>query len=234
MSLPNELSIKQFKNKYEGSTIYVIASGATCDYIDQSFFEDKITVGVNQVHKKFKTNFLVRKELKFIHKIMKEKHKNTKLICSVGDCGGRNNENIRQWKPQYQGHLYYYKHQRNIHQLRDFTPIETKDYLVVSWSTITTAIHFAYYLGAKNIMLVGHDCGTIDDKSNFTGYHVYTGKNQTTCKSQKNEEQYKNWLKKIENQTLALKKYLKEKKNVNIYSLNPFINFGLEGHTYKR
>ena len=38
----------------------------------------------------------------------------------------------------------------------------------------------------------------------------------------------------IESNTLEVKKKIKEVYNCNIYSLNPFINFGLEGHKYEQ
>ena len=38
---------------------------------------------------------------------------------------------------------------------------------MVSRSTVTSAIHLAAYMSAKNIILVGHDCGFINNKSNI-------------------------------------------------------------------
>ena len=82
---------------------------------------------------------------------------------------------------------------------------------------------------AINIILLGHDCGLIDNESNFTNYHT----KDTLSISWKNkpQEQYNNWLNIIENQTIILKKFLKE-NNVNVMSINLFINFNLEGHSY--
>ena len=96
--------------------------------------------------------------------------------------------------------------------------------------TITTAIHLAAYMGAKNIILVGHDCGTINGECNFKGYH-----NNETYKiaHAKGKDDYVLWLKKIEDNTIRLKKLLIEKYGCNIYSLNPFINFNLEGNVYE-
>ena len=48
----------------------------------------------------------------------------------------------------------------------------------------------------------------------------------------KDWNQYKNWLKKINQDTVAIKNKMKQ-LGVNIYSLNPFINFKLEGHKYE-
>jgi len=80
--------------------------------------------------------------------------------------------------------------------------------LVVSYSTITTGIHLAAYMGAKNIILIGHDCGTIDGECNFKDYHTA----QTYKIVWRNGKQdYVNWLSKIENQTIKLKSLLKER-----------------------
>jgi len=40
------------------------------------------------------------------------------------------------------------------------------------------------------------------------------------------------WVGSIETQTLKVKERVKEEYGSNVYSLNPFINFGLEGHRY--
>ena len=45
---------------------------------------------------------------------------------------------------------------------------------------------------------------------------------------------YREFLTVIEPQTLALRAKLKEVYGCNLYSLNPFVNFGLEGHEYER
>ena len=51
---------------------------------------------------------------------------------------------------------------------------------------------------------------------------------------QQNIGEYKEWLTKIETQTIDLKRMLKKKYNCNIVSLNPFINFNLEGNKYNK
>ena len=100
------------------------------------------------------------------------------------------------------------------------------DKIVVSFSTITSAIHLAAYMGAANVILVGHDCGTIDGKQNFAEYpepiHA------------QGRKFYKSFLNKIEPQTQAIRQRIKEVYGCNIYSLNPWLNFGLEGHIYER
>jgi carbonic anhydrase len=98
------------------------------------------------------------------------------------------------------------------------------DRIVVSYSTITSAIHIAAYMGAANIIIVGHDCGTLDGEVNFPGYGEAIG----------GSDFYRQFITEIEPQTLTLREKIKEVYGCNLYSLNPFINFGLEGHEYHR
>ena len=124
--------------------------------------------------------------------------------------------------------LYYFNHLDNQHDKVD-TSVIGGDKIVVSFSTITSAMHLAAYMGAANIIICGHDAGLLDGKMNFHEY--FTDIKDTPWQ---NWGQYRNWLKVIEGQTLAVKNKLIEVYGVNIVSLNPFINFGLEGHKYER
>lgn len=222
------LKLANFKNKHQGKDIYVIASGKSGDFIDPSFFDNKITVGVNQVYKKFKTTYLVRKESNHLNSVLQNSNKSTIHFISNGNMGmpdNRNLTNIKNKKLFEKAPICCFPHPGNT--MRDIKPVP-EGQLVCSYSTITTAIHLAAHMGASNIILLGHDCGSIDNESNFKGYH------SGGTRLQKSDVQYKNWLKEIEGQTIKLKKILKDKYGCNIYSLNPFVNFGLEGHTYTR
>ena len=158
------MKLADFRKKHDGQDIYIICSGKSCDYLSADFFKNKLTLGVNNVYKKFPCNYLLFKE-------------NTKLM--------------------------------------------------VSYSTITSAIHLAYYMGAKNIILVGHDCCSIKNENNFEGYHdqkslaVVWGNNIQQAKSS-----YKNWVSQLAQTTEAIQKILKEQYHVNLISLNPFVSLG--------
>ncbi len=223
-----------YKNKHLGKDIYIYASGKSCDFIDNSFFKNKIVIGVNQSFKKIIPTYLVRKEFKLMSKIINnDSIKNIIHFISRGNCGSNNNTNKDFILKNYptNNNIIIYNHNTNNNQLTSL-PIED-DKLVVSASTITTAIHLAAYMGAKNIIIVGHDCGLLNGESNFKGYHtkeslgiVWRGKNA--------QQQYNGWLKNIESQTIKLKNLLEDKYRCNILSLNPFINFNLEGNKYTK
>jgi hypothetical protein len=211
-------NITELKNIHEGYDIYIVAAGASAGYIDPSFFDNKIVIGVNQVYKRFpNVDYVVRKEAKW-NDIVSAAAKTFgfKLITSKHSCGTLS-------YPINEGADYIFEHNDNKLKQIDLSVVGT-DKIVVSYSTITSAIHIAAYMGAANIIIVGHDCGTLDGATNFPGYNAPIA--GTTF--------YRQFLSDIEPQTLALREKLKEVYDVNIYSLNPFINFGLEGHEYYR
>ena len=231
--------MNEYKNIHSNQDIYVIGSGKSCDFIDQSFFENKITIGINQVFKKFDCKYYIRKEKELIEYVIDNINDNSKLFITNGKYGGDNlenkdfiNKNLNENKKKKIIMLEHYKNcSFKIDKIKktDFFDLDKnikKNKLITSSSTICTGIHLAYYMGAKNIILVGHDCCLIDKKSNFNGYHT----DKTLSFAHKNgQKDYNKWLSKIESHTIHIKKILKE-LDVNVYSLNPFVSYNLEGH----
>ena len=79
---------------------------------------------------------------------------------------------IKKFDTCYDDTVYCFDHVRLIYNKLNTDVIkENTDKLVISWSTITSGIHLALFLGAINIILVAHDCGKINDKLNFNKYH---------------------------------------------------------------
>ena len=214
-----------FKNKHKGEDIYVLGSGATLNYVDKIFFSNKITICVNEVAEIYlpTSQYVVTKYHKDSISLAK-KLPDTIVFVSKGDLGS-----------QHTGQL------PNLPNLKTFghninkdaaTSVVTdwpqdEDYIYVSWSSITSAIHIAAYMGAKNIILVGHDCGELGGKNWVDGY-VYYNYND---KEKVEEAVERN--KRFELQTISLKGKLISLYGCNIYSLNPFINYNLEGVTYR-
>lgn len=225
-----------FKNIHSGKDIYVIASGKSLDFIDPSFFEGKITIGINQVFKKIKCNYLVRKETALLNECV-EQNKDSLFFISKGNTGQKNNINEQVVKSKKYTNVIIFDHNQNRHNLRVnvlFRHVNlNQNQLIVSYSTITTGIHLAAFMGAKNIILVGHDCGKINGEVNFEGYH-----NEKTYKIawRDGRKGYERWVSSgvIEQDTIQLKNILKQLYGCNVISLNPFINFGLEGNIYQR
>lgn len=211
------ISTIELKGIHDGEDIWIIASGPSAGFIDPGFFDGKITIGVNRVWTRFRTQYLVIKELAILKDAIET---GAQVIASNHNCGvlsyARN-------KAKANGRDYYYfEHVNNETENVNLDVIGT-DRIVVSFSTITSAMHLAAYMGASNIILVGHDCGTIDGQVNYEGYPESLSKSETF---------YREFLSRIEPQSRMVKARLAEIYGCRIYSINPWINFGLEDHDY--
>lgn len=218
-------TITELKNIHIGKDIYVLASGKSVDYYPIDFFNDKIIIGVNQAYKKVWCDYIVRKETKFLNESLKQ---DSIVIVSEYDSGNLNSgpEKLNTNKINHED-LYYFEHNDNKHTEID-TSVFGTDKIVVSFSTITSAIHIAAYMGATNIILLGHDCGTINGEMTFSGY--YNGIQDTPWSTW---AQYKQWLKVIESQTIIVKNEVKKHYNANVVAMLPFVSLNLENHIYR-
>ncbi len=76
-------------------------------------------------------------------------------------------------------------------------------------------------MGATSILLCGHDCGSLDLQLTFDNYYDEPISETLAC-----------WrtMHRFEAECLAMRQRLKEVYGCRVSSLNPFLNFGLEGH----
>ncbi|HEY7821591.1 MAG TPA: hypothetical protein VIG24_02095, partial [Acidimicrobiia bacterium] len=88
-------------------------------------------------------------------------------------------------------------------------------------SSLHGAMHLAAYVGAAHIVMVGADCGILDGRTNLEGYPVLGGEHDTARILSLYERDHR-----------RMKQYLIDNYGVTVYSLNPFINLNLEGHTF--
>lgn len=212
-------SIEKLKNIHSRDDIWILCSGPSLNFVDSSFFENKITIGVNRVGKFFPCKYTVTKDARGVEKLREKS--DSIIILSEYDCGNTQ----RSKNKRYEG-AYYFPHKHNIGP----PTIESigTDEIVVSASTVTSAIHIAAYMGAKNIILCGHDCGFIDGNLSIEGYHEDLPPLQ-------DKKQYERFITNdIELQTEKTVRALKKHYGCNIHSLNPFLNLGIRGHKYSK
>lgn len=205
----------ELKNTHLDQDIWIIASGPSAGFVDQVFFDGKITIGVNRIWNHFETTYIVVKESVVLQDAVKS---GSIVIASKHNCG-----DVAYQVSKAKGDFYYFEHGKNGLEQVDLDVIGT-DRIVVSFSTITSAMHLAAYMGAKNILLVGHDCGSIDGALNFDGYPENL---------MRSEPFYRDFLSRIEPQSLAVRDRLIQVYGCRVYSLNPFLNLGLEDHCYE-
>ena len=197
------------------SNAVVIGSGPSLDDFNTDFLDNLrgmgTVIGVNNTAFDFPCDFNVRKSFGKEASLPNSmpnydyKYSNCKLIISEYDCGDLN-RNLR--NTSIPGDYYFFTHQHNeIHWLfksRINWPEEGE--IVVSWSTMTSALHVAAELGAKNIFVIGHDLRG----GNYSGYPLARGPKYSRFRKQ----------------SVAIKKFLQERYNCNIITLSPYSGIG--------
>jgi hypothetical protein len=209
------MGLIDYRNRHEFETIYVFGSGATLNYLAPSFFDDKICVATNFCG----SVFSLRRYYVFSHY-----HADAVLEA-------RREESIAVFTP-------HREHGTDAEFLVEVSKVVTfptttgrpgasfnpsgKDWptldnsLVIGSSGIHGAMHLAAYLGAKFIVLVGADCGTLGGAERVEGY----------VQGEHPWELYESHLR-------DMKQRLFEMYGCQVYSLNPFINYSLEGTQYR-
>ncbi len=249
------IMLRDLRNRHAGEDVYLVASGKSLDYIDDSFFHGRVTVGINNVWRRFKDlSYLVRKEFNpsGFRTVLDQAGPNTTHIVTRGSYGILNDHSEKLVRRHFRsalnaGRIVIAPHSQNT-ATRGHMIVELPrgDQLITSDSTITTGIHLAAYLGARSIILCGHDQGLLDDEANFKGYHdreslgmVWNQKVKTKRGILSGQAAYNAWLGggidsiNITRDTLILRDLLQERyPGLLVYSLSPFIGLGLEGHKF--
>lgn len=156
--------INELKNKYKDSDIYVIGSGKSIDYLPLDYFDNKICIGVNYSYRKIKCEYTVIHHLSIADKIIKDNK--TKLVCSMHERCRYDEQQVVINAPHYR-----YNHFNNEFHIINYAALDKEDMLICGNTTGINAIGLAYHLGAKNIILVGFDNGSINNETNYIGYY---------------------------------------------------------------
>jgi len=214
--------VNELKNKHKGADVYVVGSGPSLDYVDKSFFHNKVTICINhtiEIIDYAPSMYLVAKEPDRAMQDAAHKRKALIVMCKHHSGVPRNPLN----NIFYPQSTYLFEAKASVIKKKGQGKA-----LERSSSTIVTGLHLAAMMGAKNIILVAHDCGTLNKNMHVANYNKQHAVMQGRG--------YAKWMKnnKVEAKTLAAKKLIEQFYNARIYSLNPFINFGLEGNEYRR
>lgn len=221
--------MKELKNIYKNKDIWILLAGSSMDYIDTSFFEGKITIGQNQMYKLFPCNYIVMKDCM-------EKPRFPRSIQELDDSGipliysefYKGRSNFEKNKVQH-SNSFMFSHNKRLDGSNLYDELKSlkEDEIIVSRSTVTTLMHIAAYMGAKNIILCGHDCGRLDGNLYATGYL------ENDWVSAGNWSGIDSFIGKLQYDSAVVREYLMKRYGVNIHSINPFMNLGLEGHKFE-
>lgn len=206
----------ELEGLHDGETLWVLGSGPSLNYIEGSFFDDKVTVSTN-----FSARALgVKPDYAFSHY-----HHNAESLLADSSCVVTiERDTITQslWQDEQPHHLVLAPTQYDKPPGSAWNPITSHkpglDQIAYGSSSLHGAMHLAAHLGASYIMLVGADCGQIDGADRVKDYQVQNG--HTLWQLYDRHHQ-------------LMKQYLENTYPVKVHSLNPFINLNLEGHTFK-
>jgi len=210
--------ISDLRYHYDGQDVYVVGGGPSLSYIPAEFFMNKPIVSVNSVCRLRPVDWIVCKDQWLIKELVAEGHEN--IIVSEYNFGNHA-------QPKLTGGDYVFKHP-------DLYPIEysltindlrqvdiDNDEIAVGPCNLNSAMHIAAYMGAANIILIGVDGGTIDGQFYADGYPVHN--------DQASRDKAQVW----RSATDIFRDWLVETYDIGVYSLNPWLNFALEGHVYQ-
>lgn len=199
--------------------IYVLASGPSVTFMDPMFFAGKEVISVNFAAERLGI-FDIATVTTHTHYhqdgiTLAEAHPSSHVWMPQGDQGHAGKPTVRR------DNITYYPHPPTKY---DFTVAEAviPGGLIVGSTSLHGAMHLACVMGARNVLLVGADCGTIDGRANVAGYDSGNLVNDDPGP----------WLARWETHLRMVKAWLVDKYQVNIYSINPFVNMNLEGHTW--
>jgi hypothetical protein len=202
------LPLEAFKDLYKGKTIWVLGSGGSLDFLTPSFFDDKVCVGVNFVGKTF--NLLNYYTFSHYHADSLEMSECSNYVFTPKKQHG----NAEEWVGDTPDNVVLFETHagqpgESFDPFGKDNPIHG---LIIGSSSIHGAMHLAAYMGAKHIVLVGADCGKLNGRDRFGSY--VPGDNPWELYNK---------------QLITMKRWLAERFGCTVYSLNPFVNFNLEG-----
>lgn len=218
------MTLRRWEGRHIGDDIYVLGSGATLTHIDPDFFIGKTVVATNRVAERMG--------------LYNSPHTYTHTHYHAEDAVPLAREFPEHWffaPLGEEGHaglpaeadrlrnIVYYPHQPTVYDFHPDTAWPPDGGLMVGSTSLHGSMHLAAHMGAATIILVGADCGILDGATNQAGYQSGNLKQGDQLA----------WLARWEQHLRLVKQKLIDVYGVRVYSLNPFVNPNLEGHTWE-
>ena len=209
------MGLEDFRGVHDGETIYVFGSGATLNYLAPSFFDDKICVVTNFCGSVFGLSRYYVFSHYHADSISEAQHNETVVVFTPLREHGTDAEFLGFMPKIVTFPTTTGRPGASFDPSgKDWPTLDNS--LVIGSSGIHGAMHLAAYMGAKFIVLVGADCGELAGSERIDGY----------VKGDVPWVLYEFHLR-------VMKQRLFEMYGCQVYSLNPFINYSLEGTQYR-
>ena len=212
--------------------VFVIASGSTLSHYPKEFLlnlkSQGTVIGVNDVALDVPCHYNLRKSFSIEGQLPDEvpdyDYANPEciLVISEFDCGsmkgGLRNANL-------EGDYFYFRHNQNYSQLKFELPDPAGEEILVSWTTTNSAMHLAAKLGAKIIILIGHDM--------FSGnYSGYSTERTPFFKRGPRFRGPSYW--KFRGQAIVTQSFLQSNYDTTVSTLSPFMGVGFRNNNWPR
>ena len=205
--------LEDLASAHYGETIWVLGSGPSLNFLSPHFFDDKTTVSTN-----YSAQVLgLTPDYVFTHY---HEHALSMSARIAVVTLARDTLTQQEWRGEKPDELVLIEQDNYNPPGSAWNPLTTHPpkphSLAYGSSSLHGSMHLGAWLGAKHIVLVGADCGTLDGEHRVAGYH----------------DGDKLWRLYNEHHRL-MKEWLVREYGVTVYSLNPFINLNLEGHRFE-
>jgi hypothetical protein len=216
------VGLAEYENRHAGADVYVLGSGPSLNHIDPAFFNGKIVVATNHGAMQVldRVDYLVTKYHHHAREYVQQ-WPHIPVVVTRSNTGTAGSPQLGDDEP-------FIVVDHNINTCEAWTREQWPDTgLVATWSTITTAMHFAAHLGAANIIMVGHDLGHIDEAGRVPGY-------RQQADGVADDDGDKHMWRGFDEQSRQVKAELLARYDGlrNVVSLLPFINANMEGHRW--
>lgn len=209
-------SFWDYENAYAGETAWVIGSGKTLDYVPNNFFHDKLVIATNmtfvdRLRNGFVcSNYWVDVESWGTLTVMPEER--------------RVPEHIQMTKAVSKNAIYVPTIPQKYAAFNPDVDWPDRGTFVVGPSSIHLSLHWASWLGVSHIVLVGADCGFIDEENNFADYYDDLETDLTVAHAH-----HVLWESVLTSMAVKLRGF-----GVSVHSLNPWVTLNLEGHVWSQ
>jgi hypothetical protein len=214
------MDLSDLKDCRKGETAWVLGSGGTLNHLDPAFFADKLTVSTNLGPARFGVT-----HSDFIFSHYHDQAAQALDFADVVVTLAKDTLTHQPWLGDVPDRLVLIPQDTYVGPSDVWDPNSTHrprpDSLVYGSSSLHGAMHLAAHVGAAHIVMVGADCGILDGQVNLAGYETLGY-----------PEQPERLLALYERDHKRMKRWLVDTYGVSVYSLNPFVNLNLEGHTF--
>jgi hypothetical protein len=209
--------LNDFRDKHAGETVWVLGSGKTLDFVPANFWDDKTVVATNHSYiGRINRGYVASNH--WYNDVPGELWFVTTEIEQVPD------QDKAKTKPERDNTIFVPSIEQKYDRFSPANDWPESGRFVVGPTSLHLSMHWAVWLGAAHIILVGADCGVIDGENNVADYHPPEQAVRVSLHAH-----HRLWERTLVEMAEKIRTF-----GVSVHSLNPWVTFNLEGHTWRQ